>query len=357
MLDARLSFQQNESFEPMDQLSAHLDRGWDLAQKGDASGASACAKRALEIDPQSPEVHNLLGYTAALAGESEEALEHYRQAIALDETYLEAMLNAAEVLMHPLAEWDEAIDLCDDALEYAETKEEMADCLLLRVDALLGKGDVEEAKKCMARLPEPPFENESYVFLIGRAYYELGETEKAAPFIEEAVRADPTHADAFYYLGLLRDDAGDTRGAVEAFLRSRALDMTKPPPPWAPSPEAFAQLVRRVIQSLDALLARWVRDADIYIVDVPGAELVVDGVDPRAMVILDARTPEEAASAGLDTGGGMQARLFIYQRNVERGAGSVAALESELSAGLEREITAVFLDRDTPSPPEKHQLN
>ena len=342
----------------MDQLSAHLDRGWDLAQKGDAAGASACAKRALEIDAQSPEVHNLLGYTSALAGESEEALEHYRQAITLDETYLEAMLNAAEVLMHPLGEWDEAVDLCDDALEYAETKEEIADCLLLRVDALLGKGDVEEAKKCMARLPDPPFDNASYVFLIGRAYYELGETEKAAPFIEEAVRADPTHADAYYYLGLLRDDAGDTRGAVEAFLRSRALDMTKEAPPWAPSPDAFAQLVRRVIQSLDALLARWVRDAEVYIVDVPGAELVVDGVDPRAMVILDARLPDDSGGAIADGGnGGMQARLFIYQRNVERGAGSVAALETELSAGLEREITAVFLERDSTIPTEKHQLN
>jgi tetratricopeptide (TPR) repeat protein len=339
----------------MDQLSAHLDRGWDLAQKGDAPGASACAKRALEIDPQSPEVHNLLGYTSALSGESEEALEHYRQAIALDETYLEAMLNAAEVLMHPLGEWDEAVDLCDDALEYAETKEEMADCLLLRVDALLGKGDVEEAKRCMARLPDPPFENGSYVFLIGRAYYELGETEKAAPFIEEAVRTDPSHADAYYYLGLLRDDAGDTRAAVEAFLRSRALDMSKPPPTWAPSPEAFAQLVRRVIQGLDTLLARWVRDADVYIVDVPGAELVVDGVDPRAMVIVDARTTDEPVAIGEPPA--REARLFIYQRNVERGAGSALSLESELSAAIEREITAVFLDRETPTPSEKHQLN
>jgi tetratricopeptide (TPR) repeat protein len=266
----------------MDQLSAHLDRGWDLAQKGDAPGASACAKRALELDPQSPEVHNLLGYTAALVGDSDEALEHYRQAIALDETYLEAMLNAAEVLMHPLAEWDEAVDLCDDALEYAETKEEIADCLLLRVDALLGKGDVEEAKRCMARLPEPPFENSSYVFLIGRAFYELGESEKALPYIEEAVRCDVNHADAHYYLGLLRDDAGDVRGAIEAFLRARALDLTKPPAAWAPSPDTFAALVRRVIGALDALLARWVRDADVFIVDVPGAELVVDGVDPRA---------------------------------------------------------------------------
>lgn len=337
----------------MDQLSAHLDRGWDLAQKGDAPGASACAKRALELDPQSPEVHNLLGYTAALAGDSEEALEHYRQAIALDETYLEAMLNAAEVLMHPLGEWDEAIELCDDALEYAETKEEIADCLLLRVDALLGKGDMEEAKRNMVRLPEPPFENPSYVFLIGRAYYELGQSDKALPFIEEAVRQDPSHADASYYLGLLRDDGGDVRGAIEAFLRARALDMTKPPPPWAPSPEAFAQLVRRVIQSLDALLARFVRDADVYIVDVPGAELVVDGVDPRAMVIVDARPPDAAEP----TDERSQARLFVYQRNVERGAGAIAALESELASALEREITAVFLDRDAPPPEDKHHLN
>ena len=343
----------------MDQLSAHLDRGWDLAQKGDAPGASACAKRALELDPQSPEVHNLLGYTAALVGDSEEALEHYRQAIALDETYLEAMLNAAEVLMHPLGEWDEAVDLCDDALDYAETKEEIADCLLLRVDALLGKGDVDEAKRCMARLPEQPFENSSYVFLIGRAFYELGESEKALPYIEEAVRCDANHADAYYYLGLLRDDAGDVRGAIEAFLRARALDLTKPPAAWAPSPEAFAQLVRRVIGSLDALLARWVRDADVFIVDVPGAELVVDGVDPRAMMIVDARAPDEPDSlVGLDAAAPrLQARLFIYQRNVERGAGSIGALEAELLSALEREITAVFLDREPVVASEKHSLN
>lgn len=341
----------------MDQLSAHLDRGWDLAQKGDAAGASACAKRALELDPQSPEVHNLLGYTAAMTGDADEALEHYRQAITLDETYFEAMLNAAEVLMHPLAEWDEAVDLCDDAFDYAETKEEIADCVLLRLDALLGKGDTEEAKKCMARLPEPPFENSSYVFLIGRAFYELGEAQKALPYIEEAVRTDPAHADAHYYLGLLRDDGGDMRGAIEAFLRARALDVTRPEAAWAPSPDTFAELVRRVMQGLDALLVRWVRDADVYIVDVPGAELVVDGVDPRAMVIVDARLPDEPTSGpqGIET---LRARVFIYQRNIERAAGSAAAMESELAEALEREITAVFLDRErSEAPADKHHLN
>ena len=52
----------------MDQFSAHLDRGWDLVQKGDTRGAEASARRALELDPNSPEAHNLLGFVAATFG-------------------------------------------------------------------------------------------------------------------------------------------------------------------------------------------------------------------------------------------------------------------------------------------------
>jgi len=333
----------------MDQLSAHLDRGWDLAQKGDAVGAVACARRALELDPQSPEVHNLLGFTAALAGESEEALDHYRQAIALDETYLEAMLNAAEVLMHPMGEYEDAVGMCDDALEYAETPEEIADCVLLKIDALMGLGKPEEAEKAMSIVPEGPFENSSYVFLIGRAWYEVGQVEKAAPLIEEAARKDPAFADAQYYLGLVRDERGDARGATEAFLRARALDATAATPTWSPSPDTFSTMVRAVVGKLDAILARYVREAEVFVVDVPGAELVVDGVDPRALLILDRPPPDDGELP--------RVRMFVYQRNVERAAGTLDAMERELMAALEREVTAVFLEKDPNEPPPEHSLN
>ena len=333
----------------MDQLSAHLDRGWDLAQKGDAAGASACGQRALELDPQSAEVHNLLGYAAALEGEAEDALEHYRQAVALDETFFEAMLNAAEVMIYPLADWDGAIAQCTDALDLAETDEEITDCVLLKVDALMAKEDYDEAKKAMAMIPEGPFASEKYVFLIGRAYYELGELEKAAPLIEEAAKVDPAHADAQYYLGLVRDEKGDQRGATEAFLKARALDLAQAAPPWAPSAESFATIVKTVLEKLDAVLARFVREAEVYVVDVPGAELVVDGVDPRTVLILDA--PETIGS------GPPRARIFVYQRNVERTSGTLGAIEPELTAALEREVTAVFLEKDPSEPADKRQLN
>src|SRR5580700_965743 len=309
-----------------DQLTAHLDRGWDLAQRGDSAGANTCARRALEIDPQSPEVHNLLGFSAAMAGEADEALEHYKQAIALDETYFEAMLNAAEVLLYPLAEWDGAVEMCDEALDYAETQEEIADAILLKVDALLGKGELEAAKKAITIVPDGPYENPSYTFLIGRAYYETGQIDLAQPFIEEAVKKDPQSGDAQYYLGLVKDERGDSHGATEAFLRTRLIDLTKEPPAWSPSAETFANLVETVVAKLDAILARYVQEAEVYVIDLPGAELVVDGVDPRAIMILDADEERETA------------RLFVYQRNVERAAGTLEAIEEELSKALEREI-------------------
>src|SRR5262245_59456538 len=115
----------------MDQLSAHLDRGWDLLQKGDLRGARTSARRALEVSREAPEAHNLLGHVAAQEGDADEALKHYRQAMAMDEWYLDPMLGAAEVLIHPLREWDEAIGLCDEILEIAEGREEIADALLI----------------------------------------------------------------------------------------------------------------------------------------------------------------------------------------------------------------------------------
>jgi len=333
----------------MDRLSAHLDRGWDLAQRGDAQGAVACARKALELDPKSPEVHNLLGYASAMSGEADEALEHYRQAIALDEAYFEAMLNAVEVLMSPLGDFEEAARMCDDALAIAETDEEIADCVLLKVDALLGKGDFENATKAMKQLPDD-VTNPAYLFLMGRAYYELGDIEKAAPLIEEASKRDPHHPDAHYYLGLIRDENGDARGATEAFLRARTIDADRPPAPWAPSPETFGQLVERAIGKLDAVLARYVREVEVYVIDVPGAEIVVDGVDPRATMLLDPQQPATDLQPARPT------RLFVYQRNVERAANGLEAIEAELAGALEREITAVFLDDPDKQPP-REQLN
>jgi tetratricopeptide (TPR) repeat protein len=327
----------------MDQFSAHLDRGWDLVQRGDPQGAEQSARRALEIDNQSPEAYNLLGYVAALQGDFEDAVEHYRQAISLDDTYLEAMLNAAEVCIHPMGEFDDALSLCEQALDLAENDDETVDALLLCFDAHLGKGAIDMAKEVCRRFPKGPFENPSHTFLVGRAFFEIGDIARAAELIETSIQTNAANPDAYYYLGLIRDERGDVAGATEAFLKARELDLEFPAAPWSLSRDTFHVTVDRAIQTLSKEHRDYLRPGEVYLADVPGVEAVVDGVDPRTAVLLDALPG--------DNGNLASARLFVYQNNVERLAGGITGVEREIKAAIEREVTALFIESSPSQPP------
>jgi tetratricopeptide (TPR) repeat protein len=318
----------------MDQFSAHLDRGWDLVQRGDPLGAEQSARRALELDSQSPEAYNLLGYVAALRGDYEEAIDNYRQAISLDDAYLEAMLNAAEIYVHPLGEYDEAIELCEQALEIAETDDEIVDALLLCFDSYLGKGDTTRAEELCGRFPQGPFENPTHTFLVGRACFEIGKMQRAAELIEASIKVSPNNPDAYYYLGLVHDERGNMAEATRAFLRSRELDLELAPPPWSLMRDTFQLTVQRALQSLDQDLRDYLPPNQVYVADLPGVEVIVDGVDPRASTMLDALRRDDGEQP--------TARLFVYQRNVERLAGSLEGLEPEIRASVTRELKALF---------------
>ncbi|MCC6669139.1 MAG: tetratricopeptide repeat protein [Polyangiaceae bacterium] len=333
----------------MDQFSAHLDRGWDLVQRGDALAAEQSARRALELDAQSPEAFNLLGYAAAMQGEFEDAIEYYRTALSLDDTYLEAMLNAAEVYIHPIGDFDSAVDMCEQALELAENDDEVVDAQLLMFDALMAKGEFDAAKALTRRFPAGPFENPNHTFLVGRALYEVSETDRALPLVESVLAAQPKHSEALYYLGLIRDEHGEAAQATEAFLRSRELDLELLPPPWAMSREAFELKAKAAAASLSPEYKQFLREGEVYVSDVPGVEVVVDGVDPRALLLLDG-----VPGDGPDDP--PKARVFVYQRNVERIAGLMDELEQEIVAALEREITLAFVEVP-PSQPADRGLN
>jgi hypothetical protein len=173
--------------------------------------------------------------------------------------------------------------------------------------------------------------------LVGRALYEIGDTDRSAPLIEEAAKQHSDNAEAHYYLGLIRDERGDTVGAIEGFLRARELDLQAPIPSWTLTPETFALTATRAVQSLPEELGKYLRQGEVFTADAPGIEVVVDGVDPRAVLLLD------AVSAAADSGP-PTARVFVYQRNVERLAGSLDLVELEIRHALEREIQGALIE-------------
>lgn len=168
--------------------------------------------------------------------------------------------------------------------------------------------------------------------------------EHAEPLVEDSVKLNPKNPEAYYYLGLVRDERGDSSGATQAFLRSRELDLELPAPPWTLSRETFELTAKRAFAGLEEQLKAYVREEEIYVADVPGVEVVVDGVDPRALLLID--------GVGAN-GNGMTSRVFVYQRNVERLAGSLEQVEPEVRLALEREITATFLEPEAGSTPNR----
>jgi hypothetical protein len=100
--------------------------------------------------------------------------------------------------------------------------------------------------------------------------------------------------------------------------------------------------VRKTVDALDESLRRFLRTGEVYVAELPGVEVVVDGVDPRALLMLDAigAAPGDAAPT---------ARVFVYQRNVERVAGTIELVEAEMKSALEREIRLTFLEPEGPN--------
>ena len=339
--------EQHEGF--MDRLSAHLDRGWELVTQGDLNGAMASAEQTLELDGDSPDAHNLIGYIHAANGNLDMALEHYRQAIELDEHYLEAMLNAAELLIHPLGSFEEAIRVLDQALESCQTADDIADASVLKVDALLQQGDRAAAQELLLGLPDGPFENEQLDFLIGRAHFELDQLEPAAQLIERAASRPDASPDVMYYLGLLRDRQGRQGEASLAFLRTRHLDGLLPQAPWSPSHSRFEKVVQGALRELPEELAKRLEGNLIMVTELPGIEIVAEGVDPRTPLLLD-----ELASQG---SGEEHRRLFIYQRNIERLIRHPLELQQDVLEVLQRELDAHFKRPSQPAPGAKFSTN
>jgi tetratricopeptide (TPR) repeat protein len=323
----------------MDQFTAHLDRGWDLVSRGDFAGALLSAQKSLEIDAESPEAHNLIGYVHQAEGRADDALDHYKQALAIDDTYVEAMLNAAEVMIHSLRDVDNGLAMIDDALDLAEGDDEIADALLLKFDALMQSEDRDAAKAALERLPEGPFENEQLDFLVGRALYETGDLDGAERHLVRATEREDAPGDAFYYFALVREGRGDLRGATLSFLRARDVDLRAPRPAWALSATSFEKRVLAALHKVSAPHSQLIDGALVVVSDLPGPEVVAEGVDPHVGVLLDDLQDGSGRPAAPGSMPVRVGRVFVYQRNIERFTNGVGELEDEILQAVTHELT------------------
>jgi hypothetical protein len=99
--------------------------------------------------------------------------------------------------------------------------------------------------------------------------------------------------------------------------------------------------VQEAVVRLPAPLRAALSAAQVITAELPGAEVVADGIDPRVSVLLDT-APRGNAASGDAAGPPTVTRIFVYQRNVERAAEDAAQLNDEIDAAIEDELCALF---------------
>jgi type IV pilus assembly protein PilF len=164
---------------------SRLFPAWPLAL---ALALSGCKHVPTERERQSSEIHYNLGIQAQEAGNIQDALSEFQQAVAQDPDNADAR-NALGILLH---------------LSFGRHAEA-----------------IQSYEKVLNDMLYPtPFIAQSN---LGWAYFKKGDTAKALENIKSAVTLNPNFCRGYQNLGFIYDQQGDTQEACRQFSRYREM--------------------------------------------------------------------------------------------------------------------------------------
>jgi len=308
----------NDSENGMDQISAHLDRGWSLIEQKSFRKAAFSARQVLELDPESADAYTLVGLAALGEHDADEALEAFERARELDPDFLAPIVYSAEALGSDPERVDEAIKCLEEAYDLVEPgSPEWVDAVLLHVDLLLNIKDEEGAARKLGLVRPEMLTLPDQQVQAGKLAVRLDDLDLAdlalAPVIE---RGNPP-PDALYSLAQIAERRGDGPRAIDLSLLVRKADLAlakaQADGSDMPEPRLLAEVCQAVIYALDQRFLDVVDEAKVVVREVPPEELVADGVDPWIPLLLTGPPPD----AGHKTDWTSRAtHVFVYRLNM-----------------------------------------
>jgi protein O-mannosyl-transferase len=195
---------------------AHYNLGIVLSEQGEADQAIDHYRRAVALRPDYAEAHYNLGRLLVEHGQLADAIAHYERAAAINSADAEARNNLG-VTLFGMGRTDDAIAHYQKALEirpdYAE-----ASCNL--ANALIAKGDFDGAiaryKACLAAIPD----QEAAQYNLASALLRKGRTDEAIIQYQKVLQMNPESADAHANLGIAWLTKGRVRDAMEEYTRA-----------------------------------------------------------------------------------------------------------------------------------------
>jgi predicted Zn-dependent protease with MMP-like domain/Flp pilus assembly protein TadD len=323
-----------------DELGERIAEGWDLLQDGDLDGATAVLATLLAAAPDEPEVITFSGVIAAATGEPERGLELLGRAAELDEEYASPLIHAAELHLYSLDDPAAALAACDRALERVEDDEDLADTVLLKAEALVAAERGGEARDVLEELHGCAVEDPGVFCSAGHVLLAAEDPRAAERAFRAALALDADWADAHHGLGCVHEQAGDRARMIEAWLRTRELDLASEPEPWHLSTDEFERIAEAAMAELPPEVLALLANVPVMIDDVPSEDVIREGYDPRLLGLFSGvPLPEKSHVMGTST---QLDSVLLYQRNLERMAGSDEELAEEIRITVLHETAHFF---------------
>lgn len=164
--------------------------------------------------------HTALGTLDLHAGRVDDAIAHYRRAIAVDSTYAEAHDNLG-IALSQQGKFAEAVGHYRAALVYNPRNRESHNNLGIAA-ANLGHFDEAVAEFAEAIELDPTYADAQTNW--GNALVRMGRPEEAIPHYREALRLQPANADAHHNWGVALAQEGRLADAIDQFRKALAID-------------------------------------------------------------------------------------------------------------------------------------
>jgi len=157
------------------------------------------------------------------AAKFDEALEHFKRAVAIDPKYARAYYLQAQIyrLHNNRAE---AASLLAHAVDVDPNNPDVYDMYTTWGEVLRDMGRPQQAQKIFERaIATDPKKGSAYT-AVGKIYLDQGEWSKAADYFRKAVDVDPSWGRYHYFLARALAGAGKHEAAIAAFERAIALE-------------------------------------------------------------------------------------------------------------------------------------
>lgn len=215
------------SYEDLANANEYFDRSITFFMCGKVEQAITAVKKAIEIYPEFAQAYNKLGDYLIKRGRVKEAADAYQTSLLYNSDSENTNFDMGCTLAH-LGRYNEALTYLETALkmkpDHIQTYANIG-----RVYFMLG--DSERAVSYLETALEADDLDIMANFVLGNILYDVGQTDRANEMLEwvidgfkDTIKAKPSFAEAYYYIGYCKFIMGNYQEALENMLKAAEYD-------------------------------------------------------------------------------------------------------------------------------------